>query len=168
MPKRPGSGTQKTGLSKQSLDPPGACSVDEPSKRPHRRVFDLATEIVDNLCLASQALGGLIAVEPDVLQLALGHKIDSPYVNHDNELTVMLGRLHGTSQASIVKFLQNFLPTAPRIPDSDASYAGRNARQKKRFLGTCSNNYKNTRKSSTEAKESTPTSGVKSARRSQR
>ena len=41
-------------------------------------VFNFAAEIINNLGLASQALRGLIAVEPNVLQLGLGHKIDSP------------------------------------------------------------------------------------------
>ncbi len=57
----------------------GAASVEAPNLR----VFQLATEIVFDLGLAAKRLGRLIAIQPDVFQLALGHKIDSPLVNQN-------------------------------------------------------------------------------------
>lgn len=47
-------------------------------ERPHRCVFDIPAEIFNNLCLATQALGWLIAIQPDVLELALGHESSPP------------------------------------------------------------------------------------------
>ena len=41
-------------------------------ERPHRAVFEVAREVLDDLRLASQALGRLVTIKPDVFELGLG------------------------------------------------------------------------------------------------
>ena len=84
--KEPGShatwiGANENGLQQTIATAPRRLFGRRTVESPHRGIFDIAAEVTDDFGFASQALGGLVAVEPDVFQLALGHVRDSPSVN---------------------------------------------------------------------------------------
>ena len=76
---RAGSGNSATGCSRQSELEPSACRVELPSKFQIGQLLEgrLAVELHD-LRLAAQVRDGLVAVEPDVFELVLGHPVLLP------------------------------------------------------------------------------------------